>query len=287
MAILSLQSAVACGHVGNDAATFVLQRLGQEVIRADTIHLSNHPGHGAASGRARPPEELAALLEGIARHGGFAGLEAVLSGYLASPGNGEVLRETLPRIRAEAPDCLYACDPVTGDDGRVYVAPGIDALFAGPLLAQADIFLPNAFELGHLAGHAVTGIADAVTAMQALRARMRPGLRIMVATGVPAGQGRLAVLALGPEGLARCDISILPAKFSGAGDAFSALFLAHYLRQRGTAAALAASAGMMQAILAASLAQAAPETASPELALITAQESWTRAAPLPVTQQPV
>ena len=50
MNILSIQSHVAYGHVGNSAAVFALQRLGCEVWPIHTVLFSNHPGHGGFRG---------------------------------------------------------------------------------------------------------------------------------------------------------------------------------------------------------------------------------------------
>ena len=42
--IMSIQSSVAYGHVGNSAAVFPLQRLGHEVWPVLTVHVSNRTG---------------------------------------------------------------------------------------------------------------------------------------------------------------------------------------------------------------------------------------------------
>ena len=51
MNILSIQSHVAYGHVGNDAAVFPLQRMGVEVWPIHTVQFSNHTGYGSFTGR--------------------------------------------------------------------------------------------------------------------------------------------------------------------------------------------------------------------------------------------
>ena len=43
--ILSIQSSVAYGHVGNSAVTFPLMRMGVEVWPVITVHFSNHTGY--------------------------------------------------------------------------------------------------------------------------------------------------------------------------------------------------------------------------------------------------
>lgn len=280
--ILSIQSAVSVGHVGNEAACFALQRLGVEVWRADTVHLSNHPGHGPAAGRVRGADELRQLIDGIAAHGALARVDAVLSGYLGSAANGRVVADTVLRARALRPGALYACDPVMGDHGRVYVAQDIPALFADLLCPLADILLPNAFELGVLAGRP-QGAADLAAAradLAALRAGLSPaGPRLVAATGLALGDGQMLSLLACEAGLFGCAAPLLPRQFSGAGDVFGAFFLAALLRGGAPAQALGQACGMTAALL-----QATAAAGEAELALVAAQAGWSAAAPLPVRQ---
>ena len=69
MKILSIQSSVAYGHVGNSAAVFPLQRLGHEVWPVFTVHFSNHTGYGAWRGPLLAPDHVAAVITGIAERG--------------------------------------------------------------------------------------------------------------------------------------------------------------------------------------------------------------------------
>src|SRR3546814_16433861 len=64
--ILSIQSAVAYGHVGNSAAVFPLQRIGVEVLPVYTVNFSNHTGYGAWRGPLIDPAPVAAVKIGRA-----------------------------------------------------------------------------------------------------------------------------------------------------------------------------------------------------------------------------
>ena len=66
MNILSIQSHVAYGHVGNAAAVFVLQRLGAEVWPLHTVQYSNHKGYGDWTGRDFSAAHITALVRGLA-----------------------------------------------------------------------------------------------------------------------------------------------------------------------------------------------------------------------------
>ncbi len=225
MQILSLQSSVATGAVGNSTAVFCLQRLGYDVARIDTVRFSNHPGHGGFAGGPADAAEMAALVAGIDARGLFAGCRCVLSGYLGSGAQGAVVADAVARAKRANPAAFFALDPVMGDRGRVFVKPDtVDAVRA--LEPLADMLFPNAFELALLTGDTVATAAEALAAAQKLRTG-RP-TRIVVATSVPLADG-IGTLAVGPAGsyLARSPAIDHPA--FGAGDTFAALFLAHYL----------------------------------------------------------
>src|SRR5271163_4282439 len=99
MNVLSIQSTVTFGHVGNAAATLPLQCLGHEVWPIDTVRFSNHPGHGQFRGRVTPPEEVAELAQGLEALGLFARIDAVLSGYLGDPRTAEIVARTVAAVK--------------------------------------------------------------------------------------------------------------------------------------------------------------------------------------------
>jgi pyridoxine kinase len=260
MGILSVQSRVVYGHVGNSAAVFLLQRLGFEAWPLDTVYLSNHPGHGSTRGRVTPAAELRALLEGLDERGVLGRCDAVLSGYLGDPETAAVVRDAVARVKAARPGALYCCDPVIGDTGkRLYVDAALPARFRDQLVPAADVITPNAIELEHLTGLPVTTEAEAVAAADEAR-RRGPG--VVGVTGLPEPSGRtLATLAVAGDGawVARATRRARPAH--GAGDAFTALFLGAYLRHRAVDRALAFAAGGLEAIFAASEAAGSPDLA--------------------------
>ncbi len=240
MKILSIQSWVASGHVGNAAALFPLQLLGAEVLAINTVQFSNHPGHGAFTGRALSVADVAALIEGLAAHGALIGCDAVLTGYLGEAALGGAVLDAVARVRAGNAAALWCCDPVMGDDGRVYVRDGIPAFFQGAV-AAADILTPNQFELGLLTGMACGTAAEAVAAARVMRARLRrDGPRVVLVTSLRVAEtpdGALDMLLCWEGGVVGFRTALLPAKFSGAGDTLTAVFLFHVLAGAGVAAA--------------------------------------------------
>jgi pyridoxine kinase len=279
-AVLSIQSQVAYGHVGNSAATLPLQRLGFEVIAINTVQLAHHPGHGSWHGYKVEPERIAQIVEGVARRGALGRCSAVLSGYLGAAAVADIVLDAVAALRAARPDALYLCDPVIGDDGPgVFVSAGIPELMRDALVPAADIVTPNRFELAFLAAQPVTTAAEARQAAARLRAL---GPRLVVATGLSfAGDPGLAVLADSAEGTWLIKTPRLPIAPGGTGDAFSALFLGHYLRTADTRLALERAVSAMFDLLERTRASGADE-----LCLVAAQDWFDPATPRFRAQRP-
>ena len=268
MNILSIQSHVAYGHVGNDAAAFPMQRLGHEVWAVHTVQFSNHTGYGAWEGQVFDGATIDALIEGIAARGALARCDAVLSGYMGSADIGEAILQAAARVRAANPAAFYACDPVIGDVGRgVFVRPGIPDFMRERAVPAADLVTPNHFELEILTGAAVTTLADAKAAVRALHAR---GPRQVLVTSLltedtPADA--IDLLASDREGTWRARAPRLDIAVNGAGDAIAALYLVHLLATGSAPDALARAAASVHGLL-----RRTAEAGSREILLIAAQD---------------
>jgi pyridoxine kinase len=275
--VLSIQSSVAYGRVGNRAAVFVLERLGHEVWPIDTVAFSNHPAHGEFRGRVVPAAEVGELVEGLAARGVLGRSDAVLSGYLGDAATGLVVADAVRRVRAANPGALYCCDPVIGEVGRgVYVRPGIAEVIRADLVPLADVVTPNPFELELLTGVAPTTLDRARAAARALLgrgSRETARSRLVVATGLQLAEapGELAVLAVTAENAWYVRHPRRAVRVWGTGDALAALFLGAYLGTRDARAAVEHAVAALDEILA----RAELEDAE-ELPLVRAQEAIVR-----------
>ena len=166
MNILSIQSHVAYGHVGNAAATFPLQRIGVEVWPIHTVQFSNHTGYGEWTGRVFEAGLITELVQGIAERGVLGQCDGVLSGYMGSAETGAAILDAVARVKAANPKARYCCDPVIGDVGRgIYVRPGIPEFMREHAVPAADVVTPNQFELDYLSGRTTTTLRDALAAI--------------------------------------------------------------------------------------------------------------------------
>jgi pyridoxine kinase len=259
MRILSIQSSVAYGYVGNTAATFPLQRLGHEVWPVNTVHFSNHTGYGSWRGIVLEPEVISEVIDGIADRGALGQVDAVLTGYQGSPGVADIVLRTVQRVRDLNPASIYCCDPVMGDVGRgMFVLPGVPELIREKVVPVADILTPNAFELAYLAdgGDPAAVDADSVGDVDGLLAAVRTvramGPATVLVTSVQGGAvapDEIGMVAVDASGAYLVRTPRLPLSVNGAGDVTAALFLAH--QSAGIEQALAMVASSVYGILAA------------------------------------
>ena len=170
MNILSIQSAVAYGHVGNSAAVFPLQRIGHEVWPVYTVNFSNHTGYGAWRGPMIPAADVADVITGIEERGALARVDAVLSGYQGGDDIAGVIVDAVARVKELNPQAVYACDPVMGNaKSGCFVADTIPPLLRDRVVPVADIITPNQFELGYLTGREATDLESTLDAVAAAR----------------------------------------------------------------------------------------------------------------------
>jgi pyridoxine kinase len=268
MNILSIQSHVAYGHVGNSAAVFALQRLGCEVWPVHTVQFSNHTGYGTWKGRVFDASLIGEVVDGIGDRGALAACDGVLSGYMGSVATGEAILAAIGKVKAANAKACYCCDPVIGNRDRgVFVQPGVADFIRTRAVPAAQIVTPNHFELDQLAGRKTRSLADILSAIEGIHAA---GPGVVLVTSVRSSEtpdDALDVIGSAPIGRYRVRTPRLAVPANGAGDLIAALFLFHYLRGGDLAGALGSATSSVYGVLRATHAAGASE-----IALIAAQE---------------
>lgn len=276
MNILSIQSWVSYGHVGNAAAAFPLMRLGCEVWTINTVQFSNHTGYGAWTGDVYSGAQIGRLVDGVEARGALARCDAVLSGYMGDAGIGRAILDAVRRVKAANPAAVYCCDPVIGDDDTdVYVRAGIPEMIRDEALPQADIATPNLFELRLLTGMACTTLAEVKAAVSRLQAMGPRTVLVSSLRTLDTPTDRVDML-VGEDGawhLLRTPL--LPIAVNGAGDALAALFVYHRLRTGSAVAALEAAGSSIHGLLARTAA-----AGSREILLVEAQDEFVKPSEL-------
>ncbi len=274
MNILSIQSWVSYGHVGNASAVFPLQRLGANVWPINTVQFSNHTGYGHWTGQVYSGQSVRDLVDGIEARDVLKHCDAVLSGYMGDAAIGSAILHAVTRVRDANPAAIYCCDPVIGDtDTGVYVRPGIEAFLRDQALTQADVATPNRFEVERLTGLDCGTIVNAKAAVTRLAGLMRPsGPRCVLMTSLetettPGDHLDMMVAEAGAFHMLRTPRLAL--SVNGAGDALAALFLYHRLRTGSAVAALEAAGSSVHGVL-----RRTVEAGSREIQLIAAQDEF-------------
>ncbi|KAJ1970162.1 hypothetical protein IWQ62_000131 [Dispira parvispora] len=246
--ILSIQSHVVSGYVGNKAATFPLQLLGYDVDAINTVQFSNHTGYNHCKGERTPSSTVVDLYEGL-KLNGLDNYTSLLTGYMGNPESIEVVAHILTQLRESNPELFYVLDPVLGDDGQLYVHKDMIELYKQKLLPYANLITPNQFETELLTGTTIRTQDDVLQAMDQLHAL---GVDHVVMTSAELtglapnttaagdhaprlhlfGSQRLPTSVNDPDACAtyqrfRIDFPKLQGYFTGTGDLCCALLLAH------------------------------------------------------------
>jgi len=248
MSVISIQSQVAFGHVGNSAAVFPMQMHGIDVIAVPTTLLSNRPGYPTIRGRVLDAPLVADLLLGVEERGALDTCRMILSGYLGSSEIAAVIADFVARAKARHPNLIYCCDPVLGDRDRgLFVRAGIPPLVRDLLCPLADIITPNHFEFEFLCGAKVTAIDQVIAQARILRGPSTVVVTSAELADTPAGE--IETLAVERSKAWRVRTPKLPISPNGTGDLFAALFASARVLGSDTPDALAHAASAIFAVL--------------------------------------
>ncbi|MDR1387813.1 MAG: pyridoxal kinase PdxY [Propionibacteriaceae bacterium] len=270
--ILSIQSSVAYGHVGNSAAAFALMRMGVETYPVLTVHYSNTTAYQSWRGPVLKASEVADVIRGVDEREALGGVDAVLTGYQGTEEMGQTILDAVALVKRRNPAALYCCDPVMGDVGRgFYVASGVPGFLRQRVVPQADIVTPNQFELDFLTDRETKTMADLLAAADHLIGRGPQTVLVTSAITEDGDPDTIKMVAVRADQAWQVTTPRLDRVFTGSGDVTAAVFLAHLLRQGDLGQALGATASVVYSVLAATAA-----SGRRELLLVAAQDEIVR-----------
>lgn len=268
MNILSIQSHVVFGHVGNAAAVFCMQRLGAEVWPIHTVQFSNHTGYGTWTGQIFEGKDISNIMTGLKDRNILSSCSGIISGYIGASNVGSAIIDAVRDVKKTNPEALYCCDPVMGDvDKGIYVSDGIPQFMKEQALSHADILIPNQFELEYLSGMQCRSIEDTKKAVKKI---LSSGPKIILITSLEMNEtpkNFLDILAADHQNfwIIRTP-KLATAPTTGTGDSIASLFFIHYLREKSLPLALEKSVSSVYSLLYRSV-----ELNSQEIQLIRAQ----------------
>lgn len=235
MNILSIQSHVSYGYVGNKAATFPLQSLGFEVWPINTVQFSNHTGYGHWQGDVCTAEHIRSIIQGLISLDLAKQCDAILSGYIGDKEIGGVILETVQQFRQINPQLIYLSDPVmaTPNGKACFVKPDIPDFFRHQSLSKASIMTPNHFEAEFLYGKKINNVNDLKNAADFFH---NQGILIIIITSLnlkekitPSSVKNPTAFLSNKQEQWFATMPNAQAMFNGSGDLFSALYLGHFL----------------------------------------------------------
>lgn len=232
--VLTIQSHVTFGHVGNSAAVFTLQRMGIEAMPIHTVQFSNHSGYKLFTGQVFTADEISEVIRGLRENRFLENVDAVISGYIGKVGVGQVIHDVVREIRTHNPKAMYVCDPVMGDkeDGVGFFVDETIPPLMKEALESATIITPNYFEFEVLCGQPIRTLSDACREARRLISENAYLTTVLITSfRVNDTDDELMTLAITADEAwkvttPRCHYVPMP---SGTGDTFTALYLAHTL----------------------------------------------------------
>lgn len=228
--VLSIQSHVVSGYVGNKCAVLPLNRLGFDVDAINSVQFSNHTGYSTVKGQRLSGDDLEDLSSGLEENGLLERYTHVLTGYIGNVSMLESIAKIVQKLKSEIPDLQYVCDPVCGDDGRLYCHSDMPHAFETILVPLATVVTPNQFEAELLTRVEISNIADAVRACDILHGK-GPNIVVITSLSFPEDEGSIVILAsIRTDGDSRRNVYTMSVPkiegyFTGTGDLFSALLL--------------------------------------------------------------
>ncbi|CAI6348078.1 unnamed protein product [Macrosiphum euphorbiae] len=222
--VLSIQSHVVSGYVGNKCAVFPLQIMGFEVDAINSVQLSNHTGYKTYYGQILNESNLSELITGLVENE-LHSYSHLLTGYTRCPMFLKKVAEVYKILKKKNPGLIYVCDPVMGDNKKMYVPKEILDVYKNEIIHLTDILTPNEYELELLTGITITTTNDIYKAMNILYAQ---GCKTVVVSSSNISSNSV-MKCIGRnfsyKEYVELDIPIIDQSFIGTGDFFTALLL--------------------------------------------------------------
>ncbi|KAG1671810.1 hypothetical protein FOA52_000187 [Chlamydomonas sp. UWO 241] len=259
--VLSIQSHVVHGYVGNKCAVLTLQLLGFEVDPVNSVQFSNHAGYPSFKGAVHDGAHLQSILAGLEANG-ITKYSHLLTGYVGSASLLREIASVCRQLRAWNPGLTYLCDPVLGDEGRLYVPEELVAVYQEEVLPLASVLVPNQFEAELLAGTTIGSAADGFAACQLLHDK-GPHTVIITSANLPGREDTILLLASTTRPQAKgtnmqqlvLEVPKIHAYFTGTGDLLASLLLGRtHQHPDNLAAAIDEAIASLQAVLSATAA---------------------------------
>ncbi len=223
-AVIVISSHVMRGSVGNRAAVFALETLGYPVWAVPTIVMPWHPGHGPSTRMRFQDDDFGKAMTDLENAKWIGEVKAVLTGYFGSAAQVRSVARLIRNLKEKNPSLIYACDPVMGDLGGLYIPLETAEAIRDHLIPLATVATPNRYELAWMSG------AELETNNAIMDAALSLGPpKMLVTSAVPMMTGGTGNLYLSGRHALLAEHRAIENAPNGLGDLMSALFLARLL----------------------------------------------------------
>lgn len=224
--VLSIQSHVVSGYVGNKCAVFPLQVMGFEVDVINSVQLSTHTGYKTYYGQILNDKDLSELVTGLVENDLHC-YSHLLIGYISNETFLKKIVDVYHILKLKNPKLIFVCDPVMGDNNRMYVPEEMLDVYKNEIIKLTDVLTPNEYELELLSGKTITKADDVYEAMNILFAK---GCKTVVVSSSNAASSKAEMKCIGKHVSAgeyvELTIPTIDETFVGTGDIFTAMLLA-------------------------------------------------------------
>lgn len=226
--VISIQSQVIYGSVGNSIAVPALMKQGLRVAAVPTVILSNTPHYATCHGGELPSEWFRGYLNGLVERDCMGNVRAILTGYLGSKNKAHDLAQWLTSIRKSHASLPVIVDPVMGDeDSGFYIPPEIAEVYRDEVIPLATGIIPNKFELSILSGQEIHTLDDATNAARCLLNGHTQW--VIITSAFQSDEGSIDVVCVTKHDVAVIRHKRYPVTPKGTGDLFGAELTAQLL----------------------------------------------------------
>lgn len=231
--ILSIQSHVVHGYVGNKAAVFPLQLQGWDVDAINSVQLSNHTAYGSFTGTRATAQEIKEIYQGLMERG-FE-YDAFLTGYVPGDEAVEEVGRIGQDLKQRFPRAIWLLDPVIGDDGKLYVSEECVAVYKSILKSGCvDLISPNGFEAELISGTKLDSIDNIKKALNILHTDYKVPNVVLSSVKLPGRSDLIAVSSgidkFGNKYIHTFSFPSIEGYFTGTGDLFASLLIDRYYK---------------------------------------------------------
>ncbi|MHC5202445.1 pyridoxal kinase [Myroides sp. LJL119] len=223
--IISIQSLVSSGYVGNSIAALAIELHGIEVVKIPTVLLSTHAEDNVYYGQVISGELFRLLIKGIKEIGLCQKSDYFITGYINHIELIDLSAQFIVDWKAVNPKGVYVYDPVFGDTraNGLYIDKQVALHSLDKLLELAQIITPNHFELEFILQESISSINQLDQALSKRKDLLEKTIILTGAILQDTQKGNLEVIIIDKGIITRLTTQLIDIAAVGTGDLFTSV----------------------------------------------------------------